>query len=721
MANKFALFTGTNGKLDSEDQVTAGLLTNTSLNSSAAIAYSKLSLAGAVTNADLAGGIVYSKLSLTGAILNADLAGSIAYSKLSLTGAILNADLAGSIAYGKLSLTGAIVNDDLAGSIAYSKLALTGAILNADLAGSIADSKLSTISTPGKVDNAATTATSSNTVSTIVARDASGNFSANIITLGGSPSSALQAATKGYVDSIAQGLDVKHSVRAATDGTFGQFASLTIGSGAAGILFYNNRRGSNGNSNQIAFINGGASQALAVTVSGSDPGATINVALATDGASAITSTANDVIAAVNAHGGASAIVIASAVGAGTGVVSAAAATNLANGYDLAGAAPGTIDGVLLSLNDRVLVKDLDYGRVNGIYVVSSLGTGAADDSTWERATDMDASAEISAGSFVFVEEGTLYADTGWVLSTDGVITLDTTDLEFTQFSSAGVIEAGQSLEKSGNIIGVSNGGIGETQLAFGAVTADKIGAGAVVEAKLGSSAVTEAKIANLAVTEGKLATDSVTENKIASGAVVAAKIGAGAVVEAKLGAGAVTADKIGSDAVTTVKILDSNVTTAKIADSNVTTAKIADANVTTAKIADANVTFAKLADVFSTSVGKIGGDTPSNAATSLGTILSNPTSGVGHLIKVKVSANVGGTAFRVIEFTVPFLRVIGTDVMQFEGDSQVTVHAGSSSMAAIVAECAIEGTNVVLRVTGLSATGIKWNAYYETVSAIQPA
>lgn len=75
-----------------------------------------------VTNSMLSGSIAYSKLSLTGAILNADLAGSIAYSKLSLTGAVLNADLAGSIAYSKLSLTGAILNGDLAGSIASSKL-----------------------------------------------------------------------------------------------------------------------------------------------------------------------------------------------------------------------------------------------------------------------------------------------------------------------------------------------------------------------------------------------------------------------------------------------------------------------------------------------------------------------------------------------------------------------------------------------------------------------
>jgi len=124
--------------------VSIGALKVTNAMLAGSIAYSKLSLTGAILNADLAGSIAYSKLSLTGAILNADLAGSIAYSKLSLTGAILNADLAGSIAYSKLALTGAILDADLAGSIAYSKLSLTGAILNADLAGSIANTKLAT-------------------------------------------------------------------------------------------------------------------------------------------------------------------------------------------------------------------------------------------------------------------------------------------------------------------------------------------------------------------------------------------------------------------------------------------------------------------------------------------------------------------------------------------------------------------------------------------------
>lgn len=57
----------------------------------------------------------------------------------------------------------------------------TGTVTNLMLAGSIADTKLSTISTAGKVSNSATTATSANTASAIVARDASGNFSAGTI------------------------------------------------------------------------------------------------------------------------------------------------------------------------------------------------------------------------------------------------------------------------------------------------------------------------------------------------------------------------------------------------------------------------------------------------------------------------------------------------------------------------------------------------------------
>lgn len=90
------------------------------------------------------------------------------------------------IVYSKLVLTGSVDNDDIAtgAAIAYSKLNLTGNVVDADIASNaaIVDSKLATISAAGKVTNSATTATSSNTNDTIVARDASGNFSAGTIT-----------------------------------------------------------------------------------------------------------------------------------------------------------------------------------------------------------------------------------------------------------------------------------------------------------------------------------------------------------------------------------------------------------------------------------------------------------------------------------------------------------------------------------------------------------
>ena len=75
-------------------------------------------------------------------------------------------------------------NVDSAAAIAYSKLSLGTSIVNADVSATagIVDTKLATISTAGKVSNSATTATNANTASAIVARDASGNFSAGTIT-----------------------------------------------------------------------------------------------------------------------------------------------------------------------------------------------------------------------------------------------------------------------------------------------------------------------------------------------------------------------------------------------------------------------------------------------------------------------------------------------------------------------------------------------------------
>jgi hypothetical protein len=78
----------------------------------------------------------------------------------------------------------AITTAKLANSSVTSAKIVDDTIVNADInsAAGIVDTKLATISTALKVSNSATTAASANTASAIVARDASGNFTAGTIT-----------------------------------------------------------------------------------------------------------------------------------------------------------------------------------------------------------------------------------------------------------------------------------------------------------------------------------------------------------------------------------------------------------------------------------------------------------------------------------------------------------------------------------------------------------
>jgi hypothetical protein len=102
---------------------------------------------------------------------------------------------------------------------------------------------------------------------------------------------------------------------------------------------------------------------------------------------------------------------------------------------------------------RILVKNETSSNepYNGIYTVTDAGDGS---NPWvlTRASDADASSEVTPGLFVFVEQGTAWSDSGWVLTTDGTITLNTTNLTFVQFSSAGQSIAGNGLTKDGNAI-----------------------------------------------------------------------------------------------------------------------------------------------------------------------------------------------------------------------------------------------------------------------------
>jgi len=111
----------------------------------------------------------------------------------------------------------------------------------------------------------------------------------------------------------------------------------------------------------------------------------------------------------------------------------------------------TIDSRVLTVGDRVLVKDQTTGLQNGFYKVTTVGSASAN---WvlTRTVDADENSEITPGAFTFVEEGTVGASNGYVCTNVGAVTIGTTPITFVQFSGAGSVIAGDGLTKNGNTL-----------------------------------------------------------------------------------------------------------------------------------------------------------------------------------------------------------------------------------------------------------------------------
>jgi hypothetical protein len=111
------------------------------------------------------------------------------------------------------------------------------------------------------------------------------------------------------------------------------------------------------------------------------------------------------------------------------------ATAFANGQ--------VIDGVTLVTADRILIKNQSDATANGIYTVNASGAPT-------RSTDMDAGSEFPS-AYVFVEQGTVNADTGWVCTNNAPVTLGTTNITWTQFSGAGTYTANNGVLLTGSV------------------------------------------------------------------------------------------------------------------------------------------------------------------------------------------------------------------------------------------------------------------------------
>ena len=112
-----------------------------------------------------------------------------------------------------------------------------------------------------------------------------------------------------------------------------------------------------------------------------------------------------------------------------------------------------LDGVTLATNDRVVIKDCTDARGNGIYYVESVATNA----TLYRTSD-GVGTDLKNGVFMFVGEGTVWGDTGWVITNDSPITIGSTSITWAQFSQYKGVTASDGLGKESDNLFVRTDG-----------------------------------------------------------------------------------------------------------------------------------------------------------------------------------------------------------------------------------------------------------------------
>lgn len=163
-----------------------------------------------------------------------------------------------------------------------------------------------------------------------------------------------------------------------------------------------------------------------------------------------------------------------------------------------------VDGYTAALNDRILVKNQSAPAENGVYTVTTLGSGSTN---WvlTRSTDMDTAGsgadQVGPGDYFFVVSGTQNGGTSWVMTTPLPITIGTTPITFVQFAGPGTYTAGTGLTLTGTQFSVTN-----TAVAAGAYgSASSVGTFTVnAQGQLTAAADAPIAIAATQVTSGTL-------------------------------------------------------------------------------------------------------------------------------------------------------------------------------------------------------------------------
>ena len=231
-----------------------------------------------------------------------------------------------------------------------------------------------------------------------------------------------------------------------------------------------------------------------------------------------------------------------------------------------------IDGVTLSVADRVLISQQTTQTENGIYVVTSVGSVSTN---WVLTRSSDADTYVSAspaglseGSTVFVQQGTTGAGGTYTCNTPGTITFGVTNITFAEISSAQIYSAGTGLTLTGTQFSLTTpvattlGGTGLTT--FGATNR-----------ALFSSGTTTLTAGTLPVAAGGTGQTSYTDGQLlvgrtSDGELVKATLTAGTSISVSNGAGSITVTNTAPDQVVSLTGGGTTVITGSYPNFNIT-------------------------------------------------------------------------------------------------------------------------------------------------------
>ena len=403
-------------------------------------------------------GTVTSTMLLNGTIVDADVNASaaIAYSKLASLSS-------GNIVIG--SSVGVATSTAVTGDVTISDTGVTsigsGVIVNADINASaaIADTKLDTIATAGKVSNSATTATNLNTASAIVARDASGNFTAGTIT------AALTGTASGNL--VSGG-----ALGTPSSGTLTSCTDLPISTGVSGL-----------GTGAATFLATPSSANLAAlltdeTGTGANVFATsptlVSPALGTPSSGILTNCTNLPVATASVAGAVSIPAAGGLTLAGSGAVSHSNSVTA-----------GTTSGITFDAQGHITTTTALVGgdlpaATSGVIGGVRPGTGLT----------VDGSGILNVSAATNADLGGVIAGSDFGIST-GTISLAT----------QGGLTAGTYTKATFNSKGIATGGSTLTAADIPNLAATQITSGSLDIARIAANTVTGAKVANYAVTK----------------------------------------------------------------------------------------------------------------------------------------------------------------------------------------------------------------------------